>query len=362
MDKLCKELSIINLHTKIINPFRIMKSIRLFTTPTVEGTPIEAYCGLVTANQVAGTGFLTDFTASISDFFGGNSGVYRNEMNRLYSDVIENISQQTFALGGNAVIGVRVDFDNISAKNMSMFMVSMQGTAVKLKENENEEEKPMGIVSMDDLECEFNRRLFERRLKNGNYLTKEEWQYVLNHNMPELAEPLYLSYVRSLEGFSVLGEETKNHFPIFVSKLDYDKACSLMYGKEQCFTEIINDLHLFNASRILEHAIKEENFDVVCQLLKSNKISYNKEDLAAMQNLVDFLQDMPDTGKIEEVKGGLFSSGGVKFICQCGEKNDKDQKYCIQCGRDIKGLTRTQRNIVNQFIERVSILREILES
>ena len=44
----------------------------LLTTPLVEGMPIEKYYGLVSTNQVAGTGFLTDFTASLSDFFGGN--------------------------------------------------------------------------------------------------------------------------------------------------------------------------------------------------------------------------------------------------------------------------------------------------
>ncbi|MBR0047197.1 MAG: heavy metal-binding domain-containing protein [Bacteroidaceae bacterium] len=339
-----------------------MRSIRLFTTPTVEGIPIEAYLGLVTANQVAGTGFLTDFTASFSDFFGGNSGAYRNEMNRLYSDVIENISQQAFALGGNAVVGVRVDFDNISAKNMSMFMVSIQGTAVKLREMENREEAPSGIVNMDDLECEYNKRVFERKLNNGDYLTKEEWQYVLAHHVPELSEPLYLSYVQACSGYAEeTGEETRRNFPIYVSKLSYEQAVSLMYGKEQCYTRIIKDLYLFNAKKILEYAQTNEDFDVMCRLLKTDKPTYNKKDLSEMQELVNFLQNMPDTGKIEEVKGSLFSSGGVKFICQCGEKNGKDEKFCSQCGRDIKGLTMEQREIVDRFVERVSILREILE-
>lgn len=110
-----------------------MDDIQLFNTPSVEGYIIEEYYGFVSANQVAGTGFLTDFTASVSDFFGGNSAAYRDVMNKLLDDVSENLKRQTRARGGNAIVGVRVDFDNISAKNMSMFMVSMQGTAVKIK-------------------------------------------------------------------------------------------------------------------------------------------------------------------------------------------------------------------------------------
>ena len=110
-----------------------MDDILLFNTPSIEGYTIEEYYGFVSANQVAGTGFLTDFTASVSDFFGGNSAAYRDVMNKLLDDVSESLKRQTRGRGGNAIIGVRVDFDNISAKNMSMFMVSMQGTAVKIK-------------------------------------------------------------------------------------------------------------------------------------------------------------------------------------------------------------------------------------
>ena len=338
-----------------------MKKIKLYTTPTLEGSKIETYYGLVIANQVAGTGFLTDFTASFSDFFGGNSGAYRNQMDRLYADVIDNISQQAYALGANAVIGVRVDFDNISAKNMSMFMVSVQGTAVKLKETESLNEKALGIVTEDELECEYKKKFFARALQSNRYLSNEGWQYVLTHDMSNLSELLYKSYVKARED-EMDGDITKNNFPLFVAKLNYDQAVSLMYGKDECFTEIIRNLHLFNAKRILELAKKEEEMDTVCELLLADKTSYNKEDLKDMQDLADFLQNMPDTGKIAEIKGGIFSSGGLKFICQCGAKNDKDQQYCFSCGRDIKGLNERQRNNVNRYLERVAILREILNN
>lgn len=40
-----------------------MNDILLLTTPSVEGIPVEKYFGIITANQVAGTGFFTDLTA-----------------------------------------------------------------------------------------------------------------------------------------------------------------------------------------------------------------------------------------------------------------------------------------------------------
>lgn len=110
-----------------------MDTIRLFNTPSIEGYTIEEYYGFVSANQVEGTGFFTDLTASVSDLLGGKSGAYRDVMNQLLEDVSKQLKRQAQKLGANAIIGVRVDFDNISAKSMSMFMVSMQGTAVKIR-------------------------------------------------------------------------------------------------------------------------------------------------------------------------------------------------------------------------------------
>lgn len=338
-----------------------MRNIKLYTTPTIEGTPIEAYYGLITANQVAGTGFLTDLTASFSDLFGGNSGAYRNEMTRLYSDVIDNLSQQASALGGNAIVGVRVDFDNISAKNMSMFMVSIQGTAVKLKETEKKADTDSDVVTWDYLECELKKRLLERKLKNDEYLTQEEWQYILTHNMPELAELLYNLYDRTPNGYAdENGEICKKNFPIYVSKLSYEQAVTLMYKKDSCYYPIIKKLYLFNAKKILEYTKQEEKLPLVCKLLNADKPTYGMGDLEDMKELARYLQDLPHTGRLDEVKGGLFSSGGIKFICQCGAKNDQEQKFCSVCNKDITGLTEAQRNSVDTYIEKVSILEEIL--
>ena len=118
-----------------------MNDILLLTTNVVDGIPVERYYGLVMANQVAGTGFFTDMMASFSDLFGGNSGAYRGSMNNLCKDVMERLKQKAEEMGANAIIGVSIDYDSISAKSMSMFMISIQGTAVKLSIPDEQKEK-----------------------------------------------------------------------------------------------------------------------------------------------------------------------------------------------------------------------------
>lgn len=342
-----------------------MDTIKLFTTDRVEGHKIESYLGMITAHQVAGTGFFTDLTASFSDWFGGKSGAYREEMNRLFEDVKDNLQDQATALGGNAIIGVKVDFDNISAKNMSMFMVSMQGTAVKLKQIDSElkqEELQKDFVTNDLLALEFNKNLFKRKLENGESLKEDDWRFILSHNMPELAGQLYDAYIHASGHSLATGSElTVNGFPKYLSRLTYSQAVELLYNKEDCLVSQIKGLHLFSARHILKYA-KHDNLDLVFQILDADKLSYSKTDLEEMKELARYLQNLPDKGKMEEVKAGILSSGGMKFVCECGNKNNKDTEYCGVCGRNIKGITKRQNNMIKDFVEKVNILEKLLDA
>ena len=84
-----------------------MKRVFVTTTNSIENAKIIEYKGLVTSNIVAGTGFLSDFTAGLSDFFGGRSGTYRRQMESLYSEALDEISFKAQKINANAVIWKR---------------------------------------------------------------------------------------------------------------------------------------------------------------------------------------------------------------------------------------------------------------
>lgn len=54
----------------------------LTTTPSVEGKHITEYQGVVFGEVIAGVDFIKDFTAGLSNFFGGRSGTYEEELLR----------------------------------------------------------------------------------------------------------------------------------------------------------------------------------------------------------------------------------------------------------------------------------------
>ena len=103
------------------------------TTHTVEGRNIRDYRGIVTGEAILGTNIFRDLFAGIRDLVGGRSGAYEEVLRQARETAIEELKEQAGALGADAVIGVDIDYENISTGSSgSMLMVSASGTAVKL--------------------------------------------------------------------------------------------------------------------------------------------------------------------------------------------------------------------------------------
>ncbi len=101
------------------------------TTAVVEGHPVKDYLGIVTGEVIVGANLFRDLFASITDLVGGRSGQYEQVLARARTEAIEEMTEQARQLGGNAVIGVDLDYE-VLGSNGSMLMVSVSGTAVVL--------------------------------------------------------------------------------------------------------------------------------------------------------------------------------------------------------------------------------------
>jgi uncharacterized protein YbjQ (UPF0145 family) len=99
------------------------------TTPTVEGRPVQQYLGVVTGEVIVGANMFRDLFASIRDIVGGRSGSYEDVLARARMQALEEMKQFAAGMGGNAVVGVDLDYEVLGA-NGSMLMVSATGTAV----------------------------------------------------------------------------------------------------------------------------------------------------------------------------------------------------------------------------------------
>lgn len=99
------------------------------TTGTIEGKQIVAYKGIVFGEVISGVNFVRDIAASFSNFFGGRSNSYEQELLEARTNALAEMEHRAAALGANAVIGVDIDYEVLGSDN-GMLMVTASGTAV----------------------------------------------------------------------------------------------------------------------------------------------------------------------------------------------------------------------------------------
>ena len=83
---------------------------------------------IVVGEAILGANVFRDLFASITDIVGGRSGSYEQELGRARTIALREPEERAVAVGGNAVVGVDLDYEVIN----NMLMVSASGTAVVL--------------------------------------------------------------------------------------------------------------------------------------------------------------------------------------------------------------------------------------
>ncbi|SMQ69372.1 Uncharacterized conserved protein YbjQ, UPF0145 family [Altererythrobacter xiamenensis] len=112
-------------------PWKDARGVIVTTTPTVEGRPVQEYCGIVVGEVIVGANLFRDLFANIRDIVGGRSGSYERILADARNQAIEELQAEAASRGGNAVVGVDLDYEVIGDTG-SMLMVSASGTAVKV--------------------------------------------------------------------------------------------------------------------------------------------------------------------------------------------------------------------------------------
>jgi uncharacterized protein YbjQ (UPF0145 family) len=164
------------------------------STNSIEGMEIEKYHDLISTNVVLGTNFFSDIGASFSDFFGGTSEIYQNKLERIYKIALDKLKQKAKALNSNGIVGVNIDFDEISGGGKSMFMISANGMAVRLKsiKKPNQiEEGQKKTASIEEVENVVKKLKIISKVKTRTPLTDNDWEFLLENSVKEVT-PLLL--------------------------------------------------------------------------------------------------------------------------------------------------------------------------
>ena len=185
-----------------------MEKILLSTTSQLNGWDILEYVDVISSQVVIGTGIFSDLFAGVTDVMGGNSSSYEKQLKDITSTALGQLSKSAKALNANAIVGIKLDYDEISGKGKQMFMLTASGTAViakkvnpKLIELDNMleniidedlaygrvEDLPLRIIKVDkllkllDTESsifdELNEKIFQYYRITGRYSKAEDLLY-----------------------------------------------------------------------------------------------------------------------------------------------------------------------------------------
>lgn len=103
------------------------------TTHSVPGREIRSSLGIVSAECVLGINVFRDLLGGLRDFVGGRSGTHQKALREAKESCLEELAHRADELGADAVVGVDLDYNEISGGGKGMVFLVASGTAVRLR-------------------------------------------------------------------------------------------------------------------------------------------------------------------------------------------------------------------------------------
>ena len=332
--------------------------------------------GLVFANVVLGANLFSDIAASFTDTFGGTSDSYQGKLDKIYGEVIDKLKRKALDMGCNAIIGFKIDFDELSGKQKSMFMVNAVGTACKAKPLESSKQVSTdNLLDEEDMENAIRKFKIVDSIKNKKYarISNESIEYLLDNPTKEIVDELldYYYVVKVSEGgYTVGGQYVADSSPTriqaninfinrYIGLVVDDSVIEKVYAKymeNDTYFNIIEQNSIFDSKQVLR--IAEQDPIKALKLLGVGKNSYSKEDIDYFKQIVSKYDNLPNRGSIEMSKGGMFSKSQQQYICEEGHANDEGVEFCKTCGKNIQGLTKEDVENINDMKLKIDVLEK----
>ncbi|MFH7010402.1 YbjQ family protein [Flavobacterium sp. FlaQc-52] len=360
------------------------KDILVLTTSSVEGLKIKKPLKPVTAHVVAGTNFFSDFMGGLTDVFGGRSNSYQKQLTSIYNEAIEKIKFAAHEIGGNCIIGLSIDLDEISGKGKSMFMITAIGTAVIIeKENvinslPNKNEK-FDNVSIERIKVLRKKKELIKDAQSGTLTADEDfWNFVTENQIEEVFPYIlkrYSDIIVTPQNYGEAYNTFNKRFTNYVNVLNENQKNNLLYDNiksvennsiAEYLSKVIEDLNLFNYEKIIK-LLSDENFNVQKIALKMatyDKPFYNQNDKENLDEILENIQNAFFERGTKTMKKQMLSSKEKEvWSCECSKINEIGE-YCSSCNKDILGFKPSElkpSEAENEIRQKIDLIKEYLQ-
>ena len=105
----------------------------LTSSNTLENKEIIEYKGLVTGESLIGSNIYKDIFSGVRDVVGGRTTRYEEELGKARDIAFESMTEKAEKLGANAIIGLKISYDNLGGTMGNTILVTAYGTAIKFE-------------------------------------------------------------------------------------------------------------------------------------------------------------------------------------------------------------------------------------
>lgn len=105
--------------------------IRIFTTSMILGEKITKHMGLVTGESLIGANLYKDMLGEVKGVVKKKQSQYEIQLIEARKIAIDSMKEKAEKLGANAIIGTRVEYNNLGGTMGNTIMVTVTGTAVQ---------------------------------------------------------------------------------------------------------------------------------------------------------------------------------------------------------------------------------------
>ena len=105
----------------------------LTSSNTLENKKIIDYKGLVTGESLIGANIYKDLFSGVRDVVGGRTSKYEDEIQKARDMSLNSMIEKAEKLDANAIIGLKISYDNLGGTMGNTILVTTYGTAVKFE-------------------------------------------------------------------------------------------------------------------------------------------------------------------------------------------------------------------------------------
>jgi uncharacterized protein YbjQ (UPF0145 family) len=357
--------------------------IKVSTTENISGIKILQHIKPISAHTVLGTNVFSDFLGGITDLIGGKSESYQKRLKSIYNDAISEIKQSCYEVGGNCVIGLKVDIDEISGKGKSMFMITAIGTAV-LGESITVEKKIIkkqdGKIYPEEIEFLENRLMLLEMLEDKSLkLTDNNWKFIIENKIveviPFLLDTLEKRFIYSDENIKVYLEQLYDYFSLLDAEIstsylyDYIEQTNFKTGLK--IVKIIKKLYLVDYDKIIKiiGSSKLAVQKIGLHLSSLEKSYYTANDIEKIENLILKIDvSFKERIQIQTTTKKQFLKSIDKEVWICGvcqKANEMNLTNCYYCKNDKYGFVKAElkpKKVKDYLNKKIFLIKELANS